>query len=101
MTYDDEQELKKNYARRRTLAIRPPIAVPRPPFEGDSMRQLFLIYDERAMLEGTHRAVVLCTAKTLAEARHDVQTMFERGVIYRYDTQGDELVNETFIEGPS
>lgn len=63
---------------------------------------LFVIYDERAMLESTDEASVLCTADSLKEARRDVRTMFPRGVIYRYDVQGDrELVNETFIEGPT
>ena len=65
------------------------------------MAKLFIIYDERAMLEGTDEAAVLCTAGSLKEARRDVRTMFERGVIYSYDVQGAELVNETFEEMPA
>lgn len=72
------------------------------------MRRMFVIYDERAILEGTMEASVLCTARTLEEARRDVRTMFPRGVIYQYDIQPKvtndplvlQLVNETFIEGP-
>lgn len=66
--------------------------------------KVFIIYDERAMLEGTDEAAVLCMARSLKEARRDVREMFERGVIFQYDvkpgTPNDELVNETFIEGP-
>ena len=71
------------------------------------MPHLFIIYDERAMLGETDEAAVLCTAKSLKEARRDVREMFPRGVIYRYDIQPKpngnpvpELINETFIEGP-
>lgn len=68
--------------------------------------QLFIIYDERAMpdLEGPDDAVVLCTARSLREARRDVRRMFPRGVIYQYDVrksangERDELVNEMFVE---
>ncbi len=63
-------------------------------------RHLFVIYDERAMLEGTDDAAVLCTAHSLKEAQRDCRTMFPRGVIYQYDVQGNELVNEQFIAGP-
>lgn len=62
--------------------------------------KLFIIYDERAMLEGTDEACVLCCANSLKEARRDVREMFPRGVIYEYDTQGQELVNERYVEGP-
>lgn len=68
------------------------------------MRQLFIIYDERAM-SGTEDAEVLCVARSLDAARRDVKSMFPRGVIYQYDMQpregkNDELINETFVEGP-
>ena len=64
------------------------------------MAPLFIIYDERALLEGPDEASVLCTARSLREARRDVRTMVPRGVIYRYDDVHHQLVNETFIEGP-
>ncbi len=60
--------------------------------------KLFIIYDERAVLGETDDAAVLCTAKSLKEARQDVRTMFPRGAIFSYDVQGEELVNEEFIE---
>jgi hypothetical protein len=68
-------------------------------------QKLYVIYDERAMLEGTDEASVCCTASTLKEAQRDCRTMFPRGVIYRYDVREEEgfaseLVNETYIEGP-
>lgn len=62
--------------------------------------KLFIIYDERAMFEGTDEASVYCTASTLKEARRDVRTMFPRGVIYEYDRVDGQLINEHFIEGP-
>ena len=62
--------------------------------------QLFVIYDERAMLGSTAETTVLCTATSLREARRDVRELFPRGVIFRYDVRGKQLVNETFIEGP-
>jgi hypothetical protein len=65
------------------------------------MGKLFIVYDERAMLEGTDEAAVLCTAQSLKEARRDVQTMFPRGVIYSYDRDGDTLVNEQFEAFPA
>ncbi len=64
-------------------------------------RKLFIVYDERAMLDGTDEAAVLCTAQSLKEARRDVRTMFHRGVIFSYDTKGEELVNEQFEEMPA
>ncbi len=64
-------------------------------------RKLFIVYDERAMSMNTDDAAVLCTARSLKEARHDVRTMFPRGVIYSYDTDGDALVNEQFEEMPA
>lgn len=72
-----------------------------PPSEGRPMEHLFIIYDERAMGGNTDDAAVLCTAKSLKEARSDVRTMFPRGVIYQYDVRGDQLVNERFAAFPA
>lgn len=62
------------------------------------MAKLYIIYDERAMLMGTDEAVVLCTAHSLNEARHDVRSMFPGSPIYSYDIHGDQLLNEQFEE---
>lgn len=62
-------------------------------------KKLFVIYDERVMLApkmSTDDATVLCTASSLTEAERDVDQMFPRGVIFSYDTKGDELVNEEY-----
>jgi hypothetical protein len=69
--------------------------------------QMYIVYDERAAGGDTDDALALCTAKTLHEARRDVQRRFPRGVIYRYDVESDPsdgsdiLLNESFIEGPT
>lgn len=63
--------------------------------------KVFVIYDERAMLGSTDEASVCCTARSLKEAKRDVRTMFPRGVIYSYDVQGEELVNEQFEAFPA
>lgn len=65
------------------------------------MAKMFVIYDERAFLDGTDEASVLCTARSLKEAKRDVREMFPRGVIYSYDMKGDELVNEQFEAFPA
>lgn len=72
-----------------------------PTLSAKTPEKLFVIYDERALTEGTDEAIVLCTAGTLKEARRDVRTMFPRGAIYEYDVvNNNELVNERFVEMP-
>jgi len=66
--------------------------------------RLFIIYDGRARFVDPNECSVLCCAKTLAEARSDIKTMFPDGVIYEYDVlcsrpgQRDELVNGKLVE---
>ncbi len=58
---------------------------------------LFILYDERAEGGDTEGAAVLCTARSLKEARRDAKD-YGRCAIYAYDISGKELTNERFIE---
>jgi hypothetical protein len=60
---------------------------------------LFILYDGRAYPgANTSEASVCCTARTLKEARRDKLTMFPDAFIYEYDVNGNELINERFVE---
>lgn len=72
--------------------IAPPAETPK------KLGTLFILYDARAFGGDTDEAAVLCTARSLKEARRDRRTMFPGAAIYQYDTQGDQLVNERFVE---
>ena len=62
--------------------------------------KLWVIYDERAILEGTDEATVLVSAQSWKEAQRDARDFaLDYGcvVIYEYDVKPgtNELINET------
>lgn len=59
------------------------------------MKNLWIVYDGRAEDGDTDEASVYVTANSLKEAKKWVREDFNDGVIFRYDIQGKELVNET------
>ena len=62
-------------------------------------RKTYLLYDGRAVLDGTDEAAVLTVSKTLKEARRDARDGYGECAIYEYDvTPEGELINERFIE---
>jgi len=61
------------------------------------MKHIFIIYDGRAAGGDTEDASVYESCDTLQEAQKDRKEMFPDGVIYRYDINGKEMTNETFM----
>jgi len=61
------------------------------------MKQIFIIYDARALGGDTSDASVYESCDTLKEAQKDRKEMFPDGVIYRYDINGKDMINETFM----
>ena len=58
----------------------------------------YLLYDDRAVTEGTDDLNVLTVSSTLHEARRDARDFGFPCAIFEYDVRGDELINEQFVE---
>ena len=58
------------------------------------MRKVYVIYDGRALTESPDDAAVLCTAGSLGEAKRDLSMFPSDSVIYEYDDNDFELINE-------
>ena len=56
--------------------------------------ELWLIYDARAWGGDTDRATVFSTCETQAEAQKERDEDWPDAVVYGYDIQGDQLVNQ-------
>ncbi len=61
--------------------------------------KLYIIFDERAILQGTDKATCMVTCDSLEEAREYKGEYGKRCPVYSYDIKrGDRLINEKFIE---
>lgn len=67
------------------------------------MKKEYVIYDGRAVTQGTDEATVLSVASSLKEARRDARETGYSCAIYEYDvddsTNPPQLLNERFVEG--
>lgn len=57
----------------------------------------YIIYDGRANSGFTFDASILCVADSLEEAKEDLKGYPSDSCIYSYDVEGNQLVNEEFI----
>ena len=63
-------------------------------------KRKYLLYDRRALLQGTDEATVLTVSNTLKEARRDAGDGYGECHIYEYDVDEStrELTNERYVE---
>lgn len=58
----------------------------------------YIVYDERAIIMDTEDASVMVACESLEEARSYRGQFGLRCAIYSYDVDGEDLVNEQFVE---
>lgn len=59
--------------------------------------KLWILYDERAIIEGTEEASVLVSCDSLSEAWQYLNDTFGSGAIFEYDINGKELINGLMV----
>ena len=62
----------------------------------ETQEKMYVVYDERALTEGTDNAAVMVACGNLKEARSYARKYGRTCPVYSYDVIGDDLENETY-----